>query len=292
MRSPCALGFNDRDQLKAWLATRLRGVCLGIAMRAALRVLVFAAQAVPLVGEESGRQGIQGFRRSLFLCFRATARIAVICPARADEFGPWARATLGLFSAYPTAIPAPNAFVLANDSAFAAIRSYAMAFSAARLDRDAYSAAFAVASVNEAAASAVSAAAAAAKVACFSDSEIWSSASQDALFIAEGGVDSALASRPLWPLGMPDWATVNWEQLKKALPAKEHWDVWIHWYEDRLVGRVYSEPVELAFLADSLIRSLSHGSNPDVDPVETNNLITEQLESMNVKLLTEGRAAT
>lgn len=238
--------------------------------------------------------GLQRFSRSVFLLFRATAlaRIAALYPARAEEFGPRACATLDLFAAVNAAKPASNALALVNNSAFAAIRTYAMAFSAARVDRDAYSAAFAAASVDEAAASAVFAATAAAKVAHFTGREISSAVSQDALFVVQGGGESALASRPLWPGGMPDWAADNWRQLKEVLPANEHWEVWTRWYDDRLAGRVYREPAELAFVTDSLGAAAIPGEAPEVDPVEANKWIAGQLEGIDSTFPPGGPAAT
>ena len=143
---PSSLSFNDRDQLKGWLRTQSREICIGIAMRAALRVLVLTAQVAPCIDT---RYGLGGFRRSIFLLFRATAlaRIAVICPARAEEFGPQARAVLNLFASGAAAMTTSCAFTLVTNSASAAIYTYAAAFSAARSDVDAYSAAFAATQV-------------------------------------------------------------------------------------------------------------------------------------------------
>ena len=41
-----------------------------------------------------------------------------------------------------------------------------------------------------------------------------------------------------------------WESLKEAAPDDQHWQVWIDWYQDRLVGRVYDPGLEAARVLD------------------------------------------
>ena len=55
------------------------------------------------------------------------------------------------------------------------------------------------------------------------------------------------ADLPLWPSGVPKWASAAWTELKAALPAKQDWDVWIDWYEKRLRGGSRDEAYELVF---------------------------------------------
>jgi hypothetical protein len=45
----------------------------------------------------------------------------------------------------------------------------------------------------------------------------------------------------------PDWWKNDWERLKAALPDEEDWDVWIDWYEERLLGGSRGEAYELVF---------------------------------------------
>jgi hypothetical protein len=52
---------------------------------------------------------------------------------------------------------------------------------------------------------------------------------------------------PLWWTNPPDWWTNDWERLKAALPDDQDWDVWIDWYEERLIGGSRGEAYELVF---------------------------------------------
>ena len=76
---------------------------------------------------------------------------------------------------------------------------------------------------------------------------IWTATSGDADFVASGGTAQALAAQPLWP---PDERrrTPGWfPDLQSALPREKDWQVWIDWYERRLMGLSDSEEVELVF---------------------------------------------
>jgi hypothetical protein len=63
----------------------------------------------------------------------------------------------------------------------------------------------------------------------------------DAAFIDGGGSGFALAARPLWLNGIPQWVQEEWARLKSGLPKGEHWEVWARWYEARRDGK---EPIE------------------------------------------------
>jgi len=57
----------------------------------------------------------------------------------------------------------------------------------------------------------------------------------------------SLANSQLWPTKIPDWVNEDWAHLKQALlDAKEDWEVWTGWYDDRLVGAPANEDHELA----------------------------------------------
>ena len=83
-------------------------------------------------------------------------------------------------------------------------------------------------------------------------SQYWKAVERDAEFlqsVTEGGEDPedgvvALSGRALWPGSMPVWAGRTWSDLKDELPREEGWEVWVHWYEDRLVGRSPDEASE------------------------------------------------
>src|SRR5262249_266680 len=72
-------------------------------------------------------------------------------------------------------------------------------------------------------------------------------AAADAKMIEQELRPDVVATRELWPGGMPVHLSEAWEALKSALlAADENWDVWIDWYEERLSGRETDETLELA----------------------------------------------
>ena len=104
----------------------------------------------------------------------------------------------------------------------------------------------------------------------------WSAVSDDATRVEEGVAASDIAGSPLWqrqrfhyqffgpddirdhfnrsPVAelvneQPDQLQSSWQELKAALlAAKQDWDVWTDWYDDRLDGRVRNEERELAYV--------------------------------------------
>src|SRR5690349_6696263 len=55
-----------------------------------------------------------------------------------------------------------------------------------------------------------------------------------------------LDNKHLWARGPPTLVMANWEDLKSVLvAARENWEVWINWYEDRLFGRVANQTIEI-----------------------------------------------
>ena len=59
-----------------------------------------------------------------------------------------------------------------------------------------------------------------------------------------GMVLEGLFKTPLWPNGIPVWASRQWANFKDELPTDEGWTVWIEWYESHLTGRGVNEALE------------------------------------------------
>ena len=80
--------------------------------------------------------------------------------------------------------------------------------------------------------------------------EFWTAVEKDAECLAKNGGRNAhgtanvLFETKLWPDGIPVWAGRIWAALKDELPENEGWDVWIKWYESRLVGEPANEELE------------------------------------------------
>jgi hypothetical protein len=214
--------------LEAWLRQQPREVSVSFAARAALRVL-------PIVWEERGREFERYFSASTMLAvFRATgvAWAAAKYPARATEVRAFAE----------------NADAFAADAAFAAAAYPATSYAAAT--NRAARAAVRTADALTAAAAATRAARAAARAAdaafAAADRAFWSAVSIDATRVEEGAAASVIASSPLWPKGQSDRLQSLWREMKAGLlAAKQDWQVWTNWYDDRLAGRVRDEEREL-----------------------------------------------
>lgn len=58
----------------------------------------------------------------------------------------------------------------------------------------------------------------------------------------------SLSASPLWADGIPTWAIRSWSSFRDELPPAERWEVWIDWYQDRLVGRASNPEREMARL--------------------------------------------
>jgi hypothetical protein len=53
---------------------------------------------------------------------------------------------------------------------------------------------------------------------------------------------------PLWSgYAEPEWAKNAWAKIHMVLPEGEMWEVWFHWYNDRLRGASRGEGYELVF---------------------------------------------
>ena len=75
-------------------------------------------------------------------------------------------------------------------------------------------------------------------------SEFWRAIQRDAVYL-ETGVQYAnkaatsenLSEYPLWPDGIPIWASRRWAEFKDAMPSEERWGKWIDWYDACLLGK-------------------------------------------------------
>lgn len=61
---------------------------------------------------------------------------------------------------------------------------------------------------------------------------------------ARAGPAEELLKRKLWLNEIPIRLGRSWAQFKEELPEDEGWQVWVDWYEDRLVGRSACETLE------------------------------------------------
>jgi hypothetical protein len=69
----------------------------------------------------------------------------------------------------------------------------------------------------------------------------------DAALLGQRFSPVTLANSQLWPRQVPDWVHEDWQQLKvRLLAANEQWEVWIDWYEARLLGAATNQIVDLA----------------------------------------------
>jgi hypothetical protein len=134
---------------------------------------------------------------------------------------------------------------------YAGARTYAAAYAAAYAEDAIYAAAYADArtyAVYTASAYAADSARGAPYAGAAAAPSLWSALSTDATRLEKGAAASAIASSPLWPQGQPDQLQSLWQEMKAALlAAKQDWQVWTIWYEDRLDGRVRDETRELGY---------------------------------------------
>jgi hypothetical protein len=91
--------------------------------------------------------------------------------------------------------------------------------------------------------------AAAAYAAAVAAPSFWSELSTDATRSEKGVTAPAIARSPLWTHGQPDHLLSLWQEMKaELLAAKQDWQDWTIWYDDRLDGRVRDETRELAYV--------------------------------------------
>lgn len=77
--------------------------------------------------------------------------------------------------------------------------------------------------------------------------DLYLAASADATQIeGEDSLDGigSLADRPVWLESVPEWASTAWQEQKGDLLLRnECWDIWVEWYEKRILGpELSSEP--------------------------------------------------
>ncbi len=266
--------FKKRSQLDAWLGKQPPDVAVVLAARAALRVLPVAQTA-----KHEGFSGVLVlpiFRATVFSWASAkypaerTEFAAASAAAHAAAVAAAAAVVVALATADAEAIRADcNAYaadayaaVAASNAAAAAAARAADAYAAAiRADYNAYAAdafaAVAAAAAAAARAAAVRAAAAYAGARAYATAYagdaaapfFWSALSSDATCLEKGAAASVIARSPLWPQGQPDQLHSLWREMKAMLhAAKQDWQVWTIWYDDRLDGRVRDKTRELAYV--------------------------------------------
>jgi hypothetical protein len=114
-----------------------------------------------------------------------------------------------------------------------AATSAALAVGANNAERAAYAAGEAAVSITAYAASA---------------DRFWAVTGDDARILEHGIAPYDLASHPLWPGEIPDWARAGWRVLWHALlSANPDWEVWTNWYTARVSGGPIAEETNFAF---------------------------------------------
>jgi hypothetical protein len=200
--------IKDGNSLEAWLGTQPRQTAVTMAARGALRV-------VPLVGTASRELVKRQLSQLTEATFRATALARAVgkYPVLANELHAAANAA---------------AFAAANPSRSPRALGAAWAVSAASFAAD--TALDAAGHTGDdvlgrrAAETNIRAARAAAALA--DDAAFWAEVRADAEASSRDGA-AALADRPLWSLGTPDWAAGHWAKLHAALPRGQNWEIWI-----------------------------------------------------------------
>jgi hypothetical protein len=89
----------------------------------------------------------------------------------------------------------------------------------------------------------------------------------DSETIDQGASASALAARPLWLTGRPDWAPEAWKRLEEALLTEDRdWRVWTDWYRARLEGEAAQEALEVArvLIADDMWQQGPRAVNAEI----------------------------
>jgi hypothetical protein len=229
-------------ELRAWLKNQPQEVSIAFFARAAQRVL-------PLLERGRGGRYNKGdfFSAIVLPVFRMTSLMwfAAQYPNQAAHLHFNAAAFATANANAVDNLPSTDA-----NATFDAVNAARFGFKAAFGDFDATSAFDAASSATAWAADPATYDAAAARA------PFWSAVSFDATQVKKGKAGSKIAHLPLWPNGPPSWPyrqpekfKTLWEAMKRTLnSAKEDWDVWITWYEDRLQGRVREEAHELAYV--------------------------------------------
>ena len=225
-----ATEFKSRDELKLWLDGRSVTEAHVIANRAALRVLPLQAGIAFAIYDREVAVTV-----STSAMFRAcsVAWSAAKYPMYANELSRTTARAVAADAAWAGVAPAD-----ADPASIATIFATAnAAYAAAAAVHTAYAPDAAASSAN------------AVGYAAFGEvkEELWQSVSADVEALGGGLAPELLASRPLWPSGIPHSISAHWQNLIQILPPNEGWENWIAWDNRRLMGRTYSEDYELVF---------------------------------------------
>ncbi|MHB8886713.1 MAG: hypothetical protein ACYC5H_16845 [Methylovirgula sp.] len=244
----------NQKELRAWLRTQPRQISVVLAARAALRMLpmLWATDVSPYDRRVGGEIILPVFRAS------ALAWAAANYPTCDGTLKDFANAT---FAAASAAADASD--VAVGHAVFVTTAAKAAAYASAGADADASAAAVAKASAN---ASSTTAAGIDFAIAVDID-----------LRALESGLSAGiLASQNLWLEGLPRRIADLRNSMKQSLLARhEDWDVWINWYDARLVGMPSIEALERARVT---LPNKTWQQGPKVVNAEIKRLIGEHTE--------------
>ena len=218
MPSP-RLNFSEFEYSLRWLERQPREVSVTIAARVALRVL-------PQIVRRHDRLNFTG--AVALPIFRANA--VAWTGAKYPAFASGLQEAIHAAGYYPMDLE-----ILVEQTAATSVDASYAAYAAADALRAAGGPAYSADAARSAAGNAIP-------------------ASADAAFIREGGSlevrkerATKLAGMSLWLSETPSSIYEAWAELREVLlRADEGWEVWVDWYEDRLVGRSSDDGVDIA----------------------------------------------
>lgn len=201
--------INNREDLKNWLLNKPSRWAVIIATRVALRAVPFLLHSFDSSELRAGQSS-----DVLLQVFRAIALPFAV--------GSYPETGKGL--SYAANAAANAAFATANSvhAANAAVHAANAAAHAANAAVDA----------------AIDAAVNASVCAADADAAAWKWLSDDLELLENDTKLNALIIRALWGDNEEVWPEQKWRELRQRLLALDsNWNVWVNWYEDRLVGR-------------------------------------------------------
>jgi hypothetical protein len=250
------IDFSDRSEVRRWLSNKPREVVVVFAARAALRSAPLLAGALELRSGGAARVG-QDIVQPVFRAV-ATSWVAGQYPTH----GAGKRAYAAADAAFAAAAAAADAAAAGATTAYADA-AYISARSTARSAASAASAAY-TASTAYADAAAI-AAGYAAEATTFD--AIAAADADDGRSVDKGASASVLATRPLWLIHTPPWASDAWQRLEAALlKENQDWQVWTDWYRARLAGKCANESLEVArvLIADEVWKQGPRAVNVEI----------------------------